>query len=253
VSGGRQLLIALLLGSGSLARGEALENPCAEVKLTTKIIPVRFRPVGDAVQLVDGLLGPCGEYRAPKSVRAITVIDEAQNVSRILTAISDWDVPPPTVELTVSLIRATKQPPTQSLTLADEIRGITKTLGDLTQWTRFEKLDTATIKVSEGSTGQIEVAGYSVQLHVAAVDVNHAMIKVDPVILSKLPEPAEAGSATPLPSTLLQWVMNLREGVNELVAISGQQKDRGLVIAVRAWTDIAGGPSLDERRRAEEK
>lgn len=244
-------LLALTVGA-TAAQNQV--DPCAGKVIVTRVLPIRFRSVNEAVQIVDGLLGPCGAYRAPKAVRAITIEDEPRNVQRIVGAITGWDVPPPTIELTVSLILATREP-AKTTGIAGEIRGVSELLAGLTQWTHFDKLGTATIKIVEGADGQVDLGGgYSVAFRVAAVDVSQAVIRLDPITLRKAPDPQEeTGSTLREPKSLLSWAYDLQEGRMQIVAAPSRAKDRGLILALEGWTDIGGPPTTEERRAAKEK
>lgn len=225
---------------------------CAGKKLITRVMPVRFRPVSEAVDIAASLLGPCGEYRAPKSVRAVTVIDEPLYVSRVIEAIAGWDVPPPTVELTVSLIMARRDPPvagTARPPIGDELRGVSEALAGLTQWAQYDLVSSGTVKVIEGGSAVVELAdGFSVQLAVAGVDVNAGIIKLDPLVLARLPQQGEvAGASRREPQPMLSIRTNLREGHQEIIMAPNREKDRALIVALKAWTDIGGPPRPIER------
>lgn len=252
----RRLLILVLAAlplfgaTTALAQAPApVVDPCAGKKLVTRVLPIRFRSVNDATEIAASLLGPCGEYRAPKSVRAITVIDELPNVQRVIEAISGWDVPPPNIEMTVSLIIASREPQQTNPVIGDELRGVSEALAGLTQWTKYEMVSSRSIKLVEGGSAQLELSdGFSVHLVVAAVDVNAGIIKLDPLVLSRIPQSGEQTSATVRqPQQMLSLRTNLREGHQEIIMAPNREKDRALIVALKAWTDIGGAPLPGEK------
>ncbi|MFN7964450.1 MAG: hypothetical protein U0V87_02035 [Acidobacteriota bacterium] len=237
-------VLALIGAPRSSAQSVPAADPCAGKRLVTKVVPIRFRAVNDAAEIAASLLGPCGEYRAPKSVRAITIIDESQYVQRVIEAISGWDVPPPTIELTVSLIIASREPKQSNPVIGDELRGVSEALAGLTQWTQYEMVSSRSIKLTEGGSAQLELSdGFGVHLVVAAVDVNAGIIKLDPLVLSRIPQSGEQTSATVrTPQQLLSLRTNLREGRQEIIMAPNREKDRALIVALKAWTDLGGSP-----------
>lgn len=240
----RAVLAAAALAScaGAVARAQDQDAipGCAGKKLESRVVAIRYKPVGEAALLVEQLLGPCGAYRIPKALKVITITDEAQHLERARQALVSWDVPPRTVEVSVSLILATRDAPPRE-GIAGEIREVSEQLAQLTRFTRFERLGTATVRALEGGQAEAEIGGhYRVVFHVQAVDAERGIVRIEPFELYQQPDPAEAGAARPAPRRVLGMAVNLPEGRTNLVGAPARGNERALFLALTAWTEGAG-------------
>jgi len=209
---------------------------CPGTAVERRVFPVRFHSMAEAALLLDQLVGPCGAYRVSKPPRAVTVDDTPDNLERIRQALASWDVPPRSVEITVSLVLATMDPPAGEGVL-EEIRGVSRTLSEVMRWSHFERLGSVTLRVSEGGRAEALLGDdWQVVFRVAAVDPDQGTIRLEPFELFRLPVPREAASGLAAPRRVLGWTLNLPEGRMNLVGAPSRGRDRALFVAIEAWT-----------------
>ncbi|RMG45463.1 MAG: hypothetical protein D6718_07310 [Acidobacteria bacterium] len=238
------LLVAALAGAGFPARAA----DCSGKEIRSRVLPVRYKPVAEAAQLVDQLLGPCGAYRVPKSLRVITVEDEPDRLERIAEALASWDTPPQAVEVTVSLILATRETEPRE-GLAGELREVSDALAEVTGWTRFERIASATARTVEGGAIGVDLGErYRAELEIAAVDTDRGIVEVRPFVLEKRPAPREAGTALATPRPILTMELDLPEGRLHLVGAPARRRGQALFIAleVNALGPPVGGGEGEE-------
>lgn len=236
----RFLALVLALGiAATTASAFSAELPaapnCQGITLQARVFTIRYRPVSEGALLVDQLLGPCGSYKVPKSLRLLSVEDEPNRLARIAEALASWDLPPRTVEITVSLILASRDPAPPG-GLAQEIRGVSETLSQVTRWTSFNRLGSVTLRVAEGGEAEAELGdGYSVAFRLATVDKERQVVQLEPFDLKKSPGNRETGAALGGARVVLGGLtINLPEGKLNLVGAPGRQQDRALFLALRA-------------------
>jgi hypothetical protein len=220
----------------TLAEGSAAR--CDDVELDSIVVPVRYKPVSDAARLVDQLLGPCGAYRVPKALGVITVEDEPERLERIADAVASWDAPPRSVEVTVSLIMARREEGAAGEGFVGEIRGVTETLSEVTAYTTFERIATATIVASEGRDATIDLGGrYRASFRVGAVDTRRGIVQLEPFSLERVPGPGEVASGMPRRvRRLLSADLDLPEGQLHLVGAPGRDREKAIFLALKVWS-----------------
>ncbi len=233
-----RLALGLIAAGLMTSLGGAETDPCAGIEIRSRVVPVRYKPVSDAARLVDQLLGPCGAYRVPKALKLITVEDEPERLARIAEAIGSWDVPPLNVEMTVSLIMARRDDAGPEKGLVGEIRGLTETLSQVTSYTRFERLGTASVRAIEGGEASVELGDrYKVEFRVEGVDPSRGIVQLQPLSLSRLRRPGEVASGLgTVPRRLLSMELDLPEGQMHLVGAPGRARDKALFLALTVWT-----------------
>lgn len=235
------LLGALLAAVPGRALAQEPEVPgCEGRRLESRVVTIRFKPVSEAALLVEQLLSPCGAYRLPKSLKVITVTDEPAPLRRVVQAISEWDVPPRPVEVSISLILATRDPAPKP-GIAGELRDVSEQLAQLTRFTRFERIGTATVRALEGGSAEAEIGErYRVVFRIEAVDADRGIVRVEPFELYQRPAPNEAGASAGAPRRLLGMTVNLPEGRMNLVGAPARGNERALFLALTAWTSEGG-------------
>ncbi len=229
----------LLIVSAAPARATgpgAAATDCAGRDLVTRVFEVHFKRISEAVMLVDQLLGPCGTYRVPKALGVIAVEDEQAALDRVARALESWDVPPATVEVTVSLILATREPPPEEGIRA-ELRDVSETLSRVTRWTHYERIGSATLHVVEGGTVRAYLGErYRVSFRVDAVDADLGVVRLEPFDLLRLPHPSETSAGLRTPQVILaNSALNVFEGRLNLVGAGSRERDRALFVALEVW------------------
>ncbi len=231
-------LLLTLLWPAVASAGPPAEGPggCPGTAVERRVFPVRFHSMAEAALLLDQLVGPCGAYRVSKPLRVVTVDDTPENLERIRQALASWDVPPRSVEITVSLVLATMDPPAGGGVL-EEIRGVSRTLAEVMRWSHFERLGSVTVRVAEGGRAEALLGDdWQVVFRVAAVDPDQGVIRLEPFELFRLPASREAAAGLAAPRRVLGWTLNLPEGRMNLVGAPSRGRDRALFVAIEAWT-----------------
>ncbi len=224
------------------AQEPALPSTCEGVALETRVFKVRYKPLFDAAQLVDQLLGPCGSYKVPKSLKVVVVEDEPGRLGSIAGALSSWDLPPAAVDVSVSLIIASiddeeRSDERASPRLAAELAEINRALADTTRWTRYHRLGTASVRVMEGGEAELELTEkYKVVVRVGAVDSDRGFVQIEPYTLLRVPAKAETGTAISPPRRVLGGDLNLEEGRTHLIGTPSHSRRRAIFLAFTVWS-----------------
>jgi hypothetical protein len=228
---------AALAPARAQGSGEDGAVPCAERQLESRAIPVRYRPVNDAVRLVGDLLGPCGAYRVPRSTDVIVVEDEPERLDRISEAVASWDLPPRPVEVSISLVLASREaPPSQGI--APEIRELSDALSDLMTWSRYQRLGTTTLRVMEGGVVEAELAeDYRIAFEIGAVDSEHGIVPLEPFALYRRRAQGGVGaSGSPWRKLLsVSGDFTLEEGRQHVVAAPSRGREKALILTMSVW------------------
>lgn len=241
-------LAMLGVGLFAVAPAEA-QDPCAENQTHSRVIEVRYKPLSQAAQLVDEMLGPCGAYKVSKALGAVIVEDDSPRLERIAEAVSAWDVPPRAVDVTVTLMMASRDLPPVS-GIAEELKDISRTISDMTRWTRFNPLGTVNVRVREGGEAQVEIADrYRVVMKIKGVDAKRRAVRIEPFELDRLPVPASStgSSLVPPPRKLWGGELDLTEGPQHLVGATARGRRRAifLVFTVRIVGEDEPAPAAN--------
>jgi hypothetical protein len=153
----RALFVLAVAAVLSGAQAPAAEGKKDADPVQTRSFEVRFRPLGDAADLVGTVLSAEGEVTQQFRLKRLVVRDHASVLGQIPTLLESFDVPPRSVEVTVNLflgkdrrsLEAGRQ--SQEKEISRELRGITETLGDFTKWTSYEGLGARSVTAVEGT------------------------------------------------------------------------------------------------------
>ncbi|PWT93738.1 MAG: hypothetical protein C5B54_01415 [Acidobacteria bacterium] len=127
----------------------------ADEALLTKAFVIKFRKVDEVASVVNGLLSEKGAVTMQPRLQTLVVQDYEKNIRQIEMAISAFDVPPPAVEISVKLVRATKNPDVGPI--ADEIKNMAK-LGEVLKYNQYALLDSGLIQCQEGESTVLSLA-----------------------------------------------------------------------------------------------
>jgi hypothetical protein len=226
------------------AAGEDAVVACSERTLASRAIPVRYRPVNEAARLIGELLGPCGAYRVPRSTEVIVVEDEPDRLDRISEAIASWDLPPRPVEVSISLVLASREAP-PSKGIAPEIRELSDALSDLMTWSRYQRLGTTTLRVMEGGVVEAELAeDYRIAFEIGAVDSEHGIVPLEPFALYRRQARGGIGASEAPWRKLLSVSgdFTLEEGRQHVVAAPSRGREKALILTMSVWILEPGAP-----------
>ena len=119
----------------------------AEDSIVTKAFSIKFRKVEEAASLVNGLLSEKGAVTIQPHIKTVVVQDFEKNLRQVEMALSAFDTPPPSVELSVKLVLAKKTEETTAV--SQEIKDIGK-LGEVLRFNNYTLLDNGMITSEEG-------------------------------------------------------------------------------------------------------
>lgn len=200
--------------------------------VTARAFSIRFRDPGDVALLIGPLLSVKGSVITQPKLRTVTVQDTREILDRVRDLIASYDVPPRSVEFTITLILASRgeegrQP------ISREVRGITEALPDITRWTDYKTLDSATIVGSEGSRTLRDLAdSYRIEFQLESVSESRNIIRLNPFSLQKL-ERDDKGTISY--RTIASATVNLtNQRLLTIGATKSQTSDRALFLAIKA-------------------
>ncbi len=231
------LVVLVALPAGP-ARGDD-DDPAQH--LETRVFPMRYRAVDDAVLLIRPLLGDDASVSFRPRLRAITVTDEPARLDRIALLLRGFDVPPRRVNLVVSLFLGTKggadgeqfqrarpRPPRP-------LPGFDATIATLqhTVWTEYRLLGSAAFATAEGEESELSLGqDYRIRLRVDNVNPRDGITHFDRFALERRNEP-EAGGVPYRP--VWNQVLNLKD--NQLYVFGAtrmENSQRAIFLSVTA-------------------
>ena len=155
----------------------------AEDAIITKAFPVKFRKVEDAASLVNGLLSEKGAVTMQPHIKTLVVQDYEKNLRQVEMALSEFDSPPPSIELSVKLVLARKTenaPP-----VSQEIKDIGK-LGEVLRFNNYTLLDNGIITSEEGRSATLNLAKeYQISFTTDVVQEGNGIIRLKNFQLKK--------------------------------------------------------------------
>lgn len=141
--------------------------------------PVRFRPLADSAELVSSILSEDGEITMQMRLKRLVVKDRVSVLDQIPSLLESFDLPPRSVEVSISLALGTQAEAgrTQSGALHSRDRGIWE-IAPITGFTAFDPLGKRAIVGVEGSTVTTELSeDYRVVFEVDWVDDERVKFK----------------------------------------------------------------------------
>ena len=144
------LLMVLLFALSAIGTGISAED-----QLLTKAFVVKFREVDEVASLVKPLLSDQGAVTLQPRLHTVIVQDFDRNLRQIESAIASFDVPPPSAEIAIKLVRATKE--TDPLPVTEEVKNMAR-IGDVLRFNQYKLLDTGSIQCQEGQSTELSLA-----------------------------------------------------------------------------------------------
>jgi hypothetical protein len=182
------LALLALLGAPELAAAEE-DDP-----IQARSYPVRFRPLADTAELVSSILSEDGEITMQMRLKRLVVKDHVSVLDQIPSLLESFDLPPRSVEVSISLALGTQAEAgrIQSGELHTRDRGIWE-VAPITGFTAFDPLGKRAIVGVEGSTVTTELSeDYRVIFEVDWVDDDRVKFKRFTLLrISRTPEGEE--------------------------------------------------------------
>ena len=204
--------------------------------MQVRLFHIKFKDPGDAALLVSPQLSENGAVTTQPRLRILTVQDTPAVLDRIQDLLASFDVPPRSVEFTVTLILASLaeeataegKPP-----ISRVVRGIAEALPDITRWTNYKTLDSVKIEGSEGSKTTRDLAdSYKVEFTLESVSESRGIIRLNPFSLLK--GETDAGGTLVYRSVYTTTVNLKNEKLLTIGATKSETSPRALFLAMRA-------------------
>ena len=144
----RRLALVVVLLAAGLAR--------ADETLSARAFPVKFKSLADAAEVVSPVLSADATVTLQPRLKTLTIQDRPAVLDRVAKLLESFDLPPRTVDVTLSLFLGTdrrdaepgRSAPPASLTR--DVRGVAETLSDFTKWNAYEQLGARSVAGMEG-------------------------------------------------------------------------------------------------------
>lgn len=216
------ILLALLVLHQPMAQSEE--------QLLTKAITIKFKQVDEAASLVNSLLSDKGAVTLQPKLRTLVVQDYEKNLRQIEMAIAAYDVPPPAVEISIKLVRATKN--NQVTPISDEIKQMAK-LGEVLKFNQYVLLDTSLIQSEEGQSSVVSLAkDYQLSFVTDVIQEGKGIIRLKNFQLKKRKKEVK-GNDVFVP--LISLTLNLRNAETLVLGASRfEESDQALMVILLA-------------------
>ncbi len=127
----------------------------AQDTLLTKAFSIKFKKVDEVASVINGLLSEKGALTLQPRLQTIVVQDYEKNLRQVEMAIAAFDVPPPAAEVSVKLVRASKN--AEPSPISDEIKNMAR-VGDVLKFNQYSLLDSGIVECEEGQNSVLSLA-----------------------------------------------------------------------------------------------
>ncbi len=202
----------------------------AEEQVLTKAFTVKFKEVNEVATLVNPLLSEKGALTLQPKLRTLVVQDYENHLRQIEMAIIAYDVPPPAVEISLKLVRATKN--TQVSPISEEIKQMAK-LGEVLKFNQYVLLDTSLVHSEEGQTSVVTLAKeYQLNFVTDVIQEGNGIIRLKNFQLKKR---KKDGNAKESFVPLISLTLNLRNAETLVLGASRfEESDQALMVILLA-------------------
>ena len=200
----------------------------ADEQLLTKAFTVKFKKMDEVASIVNELLSDKGAVTMQPKLHTLIVQDYEKNLRQIETAIAAYDTAPPSVEITVKLIRASKT--SEAGAVSDEIKNMAK-IGEVLNFNQYDLLDSGLIQSEEGHDSVLALAGeYQLSFNPDVIQEGKGIIRLKNLQLKKRKKENGKEVFTPLISV----TVNLRNNETLVLGASRfEESAHALLIVLR--------------------
>jgi len=197
----------------------------AQEEILTRAFVVKFKKVDEVASVVNGLLGEKGAVTLQPGLRTIIVQDTEKSLRQIEMVIAAFDTPPPSVEITVKLVRATKNSTEPGV--SEEIRNMAR-LGEVLRFNQYTLMDGGVIETQEGQNSVLLLAkDYQLRFFPDVIQEGNGIIRLKDLELRKRIQ----GKKKDLFTTLISVTVNLRNSETLVLGASRfEDSDQALLV-----------------------
>lgn len=212
----RGLTLLLLLQSFALGADQVL----------TKAFTIKFKKVDEVATIVNSLLSDRGAVTMQPRLQTLVVQDYEKNLRQIEMAIAAFDVPPPAAEVSVKLVRASKN--TEETSISNEIKNMAK-VAEVLKFNHYSLLDSGILQCEEGQNSVLSLAkDYQLSFVADIIEEKNNIIRLQNFQLKKRKKDSE-GKEIFVP--LLTVTINLRDGETLVLGASRfEESDQALLV-----------------------
>ncbi len=235
--------LPILLLAGLLAAAPA----AAAGNLETRYFQLKWRSVEDAAEVVRPQMSEDASIQIQPKLKALTVTDWPANLRRVEQVLASFDVPPHAVDVTLTIVRATKAAAPRPI--GEELRSVKDSVDKLVEYSDYEVLGKAQLQGVEGTPLAATLGKdgeYRVSFRIGTADDKNGIVQLDDLSLDRR---RSAAGAKPDFATLLRLTYNAQSGRKVVLgATRASARDTGVLLVLEAviqpaaaGQDVAGG------------
>jgi hypothetical protein len=148
----------------------------AEPPLVTEVYTFSYRPAGQAIGEVEGLLSPRGTVELQKRGNALVIRDSPSVVRRVLVRLRDYDRPPRRIRIEIQIVRAGDASVVQEPGSPQLSSEIAQRLRELLRFESFVLVAQAGLEVREGERVAYQFGGdHRVEFELGVLTANRQL------------------------------------------------------------------------------
>ncbi len=235
------LVLALLFGGPRPAAMPATE-------IVVRVFALKYHAPEDAVAVVRPVLTEGGSVIVQQKGNALTVRDSAAAVERAARTIAAWDVAPRSIDLRVTLLRASMEsrpgPGVFPVSPAEEeLPGIGDRLRQLFRFTSYARIDTVLVQGSEGQTvASILGRDYRLEFQIEGSD-DLRQVRLKGLTFERLRPVPGPGVSFPR-GDILRTTLNIPVGQPFILAVGRDEAATGALVLVFRGAWQVPGPGI---------
>jgi hypothetical protein len=200
----------------------------AQDPLLTKAFTVKFKKVDEVASVINGLLSDKGAVTLQPKLQTLVVQDYEKNLRQIEMAIAAFDVPPPSAEISLKLVRATKN--ADPAPISDEIKNMAQ-VGNVLKFNQYALLDSGIIECEEGENSSLTLAReYQISFVPDIIQEGSNIIRLKNFQLKKK---KKEGNGKEIFQPLITVTVNLRNAQTLVLGASRfEESDQALFIMI---------------------
>lgn len=198
---------------------------------------IRHRPVREIAALVEPLLSPDGVISIQPQFNLLTVQDSTEAIARVGRFVSEWDVPPPTYQVRISVLLGTTVPQVPSAVGGGKVLG-----GELLKvfhFTSYREVETVQVTAAEGTTVEANAGEpYHLRFTLRTVAGDPTRVQLGQLEVSRRQQVVSGGGMALRP--VLRTTISLEVGQTAVVgAARSEGASEGLVLVLGATREPA--------------